>query len=95
MLFRSQLEQFKQTYPQKVENAETYENKNVYVTTAIEIDYMTPPMDERKKVLKDVHNFGHFGSESMVKEIHSKGYHWPKLVDEAKDVVKKCPPCQK
>lgn len=31
----------------------------------------------------------------MVKEIHSKGYHWPKLVDEAKDIVKKCPPCQK
>ncbi|KAG1437037.1 hypothetical protein G6F56_013297 [Rhizopus delemar] len=52
------------------------------------LDYMTPPDEERDTLLKEAHDFGHFGSESIVKEIHSNGMHWTNLYKDAINVVK-------
>ena len=59
------------------------------------LDYMTPPEEERVSILKDAHEFGHFGSEALVKEIHSNGLHWKNLYKETAEIVKACPECQK
>jgi hypothetical protein len=88
---RAEINDFKARYPLKSNR----QDKNVYVTKAIEIDYIIPPMEEREKILKDVHSFGHFGIESIVKEVHQQGMHWTGLVNDAKEIVAKCPPCQK
>ncbi|KAG1467964.1 hypothetical protein G6F56_004110 [Rhizopus delemar] len=63
--------------------------------TSDSLDYMTPPEEERDKILKEAHEFGHFGSESIVKEVHSNGLHWNSIYREAIDIVKSCPECQK
>ena len=59
------------------------------------LDYITPPEEERDAILKEAHDFGHFGSESIVKEIHSNGIHWTNLYKDATNVVKSCQECQR
>jgi hypothetical protein len=59
------------------------------------LDYMTPPESDRDSILKEAHEFGHFGSEAIVKEIHSNGLHWNNLYKNALEVVKSCPECQR
>ena len=58
-------------------------------------DYMTPPEEERDKLLRETHEFGHFGYQAIVRDIHSRGMHWTNMYDEAKNVVQSCVECQK
>ncbi|OBZ81090.1 Transposon Ty3-I Gag-Pol polyprotein, partial [Choanephora cucurbitarum] len=54
-----------------------------------------PTQKEKQDILEKAHLFGHFGAEAMVKAVHNNGMHWPRLMDEALAVAKKCPQCQK
>ena len=38
------------------------------------IDMITPPVEDRHKLLLDQHNFGHFGAEAMTKGLRSQGF---------------------
>jgi hypothetical protein len=75
-------------------------NLNVLAMNLIEnkqtsMEYMIPPVEERDIILQDTHKFGHFGSQAIVKEIHSKGLHWENIYKEATDIVKSCIECQR
>jgi hypothetical protein len=63
----------------------------------IHSDYMIAPESERKTLLEDAHNkVGHYGAEQMVKRLHNhKGIHWPKLIDDCIEFVRKCTECQR
>ena len=37
----------------------------------------------------------HAGGRSFAHNIINQGYYWPKMFDDAKDYVKKCPQCQR
>ena len=57
---------------------------------------LEPPTGEKKQeILEKAHLFGHFGAETMVKAIHNKVMHWPKLMEQALAVAKKCSHCRK
>lgn len=56
-------------------------------------DYITPPIEERQKLLLDAHKLGHFGTDSIVKAIHSDGLHWTGIFTEAKQIVNECIDC--
>ena len=76
------------------------DKKTVNSTTLIEskhktVDYICPPAEERDRILKEAHTFGHFGAESIVKEVHSQGCHWINIYDEALEIVKSCKQCQR
>lgn len=68
---------------------------NVIENKSLPVEYMTPPDEERDALLREVHTFGHFGVQAIVKEIHSKGLHWTNLYDEANELVKSCVECQR
>jgi len=90
----------KETAWKRKNNKSSNQLKNVFAVLLDNVDkqtldYMTPPEDERVSILKDAHEFGHFGSEALVKEIHSNGLHWKNLYKEAAEIVKACPECQK
>ena len=38
------------------------------------IDMITPPVEDRHKLLLEQHNFGHFGAEAMTKGLRSQGF---------------------
>jgi IS30 family transposase len=57
------------------------------------VTYVAPPEEERKKLLNEYHSFGHHGSYSIVKKLHSEGIHWSGLYDEAKEMCKACIQC--
>jgi hypothetical protein len=50
--------------------------------------------DERKLILKQVHEFGHLGGNAMVKAIYERGYTWPKLREDCLAWVSQCGACQ-
>ena len=50
--------------------------------------------EERIDLLRKTHEFGHLGSNAMVKAIHEKGFTWPKLIDDCLKWVSQCRPCQ-
>ncbi|KAG1440645.1 hypothetical protein G6F56_011836 [Rhizopus delemar] len=58
---------------------------------------MMEPANEKEKqeILEKAHIFGHFGGEAIVKAIHKNRIHWPNLMQQALDLVKKCPQCQR
>jgi hypothetical protein len=56
-------------------------------------EYMTPPKDQRQKILLDTHLFGHFGANAMVTKIHNDGIHWTNIKEEALEMVKQCEQC--
>ncbi|CAO3673747.1 unnamed protein product [Rhizopus stolonifer] len=51
---------------------------------------MTLPEEERDALLKEAHDFGHFGSKSIVEEMH-----WTNLYKDVINAVKSCPECQR
>lgn len=59
------------------------------------LDYICPPEEERDKILNETHEFGHFGSESIVQRIHADGMHWTSIYKDAVETVKSCSECQK
>lgn len=56
---------------------------------------MTPPENERDALLKESHALGHFGSQAIVRDLHSQGLHWINMYEEAKNTVSSCVDCQK
>lgn len=56
-------------------------------------DYIAPPIEKRHKLLRDAHNFGHFGTESVVQRLHEDGLHWTGIFTEAKKIVSGCVDC--
>jgi transposase InsO family protein len=53
-----------------------------------------PSEAEQKKIIKEVHEFGHLGINAMVTAIHNKGFTWPKLKDSCKQWIQQCTACQ-
>ncbi|KAG2191771.1 hypothetical protein INT47_012821 [Mucor saturninus] len=73
---------------------------NVLATQLVEnvsetSDYMSPPEEKRNGLLKEAHSFGHFGSQAIVNDLHSQGLHWTNIYEEAKEIIRSCPECQK
>jgi hypothetical protein len=73
---------------------------NVLATKLVETrdeltGYMTPPEEERDALLRESHSLGHFGSQAIVRDLHSQGLHWTNIYAEAKDIVSSCIECQK
>ncbi|EIE90565.1 hypothetical protein RO3G_15276 [Rhizopus delemar RA 99-880] len=58
-------------------------------------DYMTPPPEKRARLLEDAHTFGHFGSTSIVEQLHSQGLHWNNIYKDATETIKSCIECQR
>ncbi|KAG2191999.1 hypothetical protein INT47_006066 [Mucor saturninus] len=56
-------------------------------------DYIAPPIENRHKILREAHNLGHFGTESIVQRLHEEGLHWTGIFTEAKQVVSSCIDC--
>ncbi|CDH61111.1 hypothetical protein RO3G_12679 [Lichtheimia corymbifera JMRC:FSU:9682] len=66
------------------------------ITRAAEIsDSMEPPEEEKHDILEKAHLFGHFGAEAIVKAIRNNGLYWPKIKEQAVELVKSCKECQK
>jgi transposase InsO family protein len=58
-------------------------------------DLVTPAPEERQKLLLDTHLEGHRGAQAIVTALHSDGIHWTKLKEDALEIVRQCPDCQK
>ncbi|KAG2219802.1 hypothetical protein INT45_001134 [Circinella minor] len=56
---------------------------------------ITPPVEDRHKLLLDQHNFGHFGAEAMTKGLRSQGFNWNGIFHQALSVVHACDTCAK
>ncbi|KAG2192314.1 hypothetical protein INT47_007471 [Mucor saturninus] len=56
-------------------------------------EYIAPPVEDRKKLLSDTHLKGHFGSESMVQQLHAQGIHWNGIFKDSKEYIKTCIDC--
>lgn len=58
-------------------------------------DFMTPPDEDRPKELKWAHDvIGHAGAEHLVRFLRREGINWNNMLQDAVEVVKKCPQCQ-
>ena len=57
------------------------------------VAYIAPPENERDQLLRETHEFGHFGAASIVKRLHEEGIHWTGLYDDAKDICQSCMEC--
>jgi ribosomal protein L21E len=69
-----------------------------YVQSAqtIYADYMIPVDTEHEPLLRDAHNkVGHYGAEQMVKRLHLEGIHWPNLIQDCIQYIRRCTECQK
>lgn len=83
----------KSTTLKKAKNAKVF---YIQASQAIHPDYVTPPAENHKELLKEAHDtVGHYGAEQMVKRLHLDGIHWKRLIDDAVEFVRKCPQCQK
>ena len=51
--------------------------------------------NERKRLLDTSHALGHFAARQIVHKVHHQGYYWPKMLQDAMEVVDKCSTCQK
>jgi transposase InsO family protein len=59
-------------------------------------DYIAPPKADRPQIIKNAHQIGHFGIESVVQHIHTYlGLHWNTIYADCKEVLKACPECAK
>ncbi|KAG2215257.1 hypothetical protein INT45_012707 [Circinella minor] len=59
------------------------------------VDMITPPVEDRHKLLVEQHNFGHFGAEAMTKGIRSQGFNWNGIFHQALSIVRACDTCAK
>jgi putative transposase len=53
----------------------------------------TPKEQERREILARQHSLGHFGADAIVRAVHELGMHWPKLKENAVELVKQCQQC--
>ncbi|KAG1607076.1 hypothetical protein G6F46_012560 [Rhizopus delemar] len=58
-------------------------------------DLMTPAPEDRQKLLMGTHLEGHRGAQAIVTALHSEGIHWTKLKEDALEIIRSCPDCQK
>jgi len=57
-------------------------------------DYVSPPEEDRAQIIKDAHQIGHFGIESVVKHIHTYfGLHWNSIYTDVKTTLQGCHEC--
>jgi hypothetical protein len=62
----------------------------------MDTSYVIPPEQDRLDILKQAHEFGHFGGEAIVQRIRKEeGMNWPHIMKDALEVVSKCSTCQK
>jgi hypothetical protein len=54
-----------------------------------------PPVDVQQKLIDDEHSLGHFGTESMYRNIWNRGFWWPNIRKDLERVVKSCTNCQR
>ena len=73
-------------------------------TEGFEINYIqkmdesliVPPESDRHDILRIAHEFGHFGAEAIVQKIRKdEGMDWPKIREDALEIARKCPNCQR
>lgn len=63
---------------------------------AILPDRVVPDEKDRRILLSEAHDeIGHYGAEQIVKRLHTDGFHWPKLMNDAIEFVRQCDQCQK
>lgn len=94
---------FKQRKLGKVVKKTKYSNDralNIFATQLVEnkkdnLDYLTPPDEDRDGLLHEIHQFGHFGAQAIVRELHSQGLHWTNVYEDARRLVSSCTECQK
>jgi len=55
--------------------------------------YIEPNEEIKKELLLKHHLLGHYGIESIVKNIRIEGYNWKNIKNKAKEIVEKCLPC--
>ena len=55
----------------------------------------TVSVPRRQKLLADVHEIGHFGTNAMVNRIHSMNKTWPNLAKDCLEYVQRCSQCQR
>ena len=53
-----------------------------------------PAETERRDLMKDAHELGHFGGEAMMKRIFYDDKWWPSMLADCKQFVSECRPCQ-
>ena len=53
--------------------------------------------EEARRVMQEIHNGdcgNHAEGRSLTHKVINQGYYWPKIFDNTKDYVRKCPQCQ-
>ena len=56
---------------------------------------ISPPEDQRHKLLENAHAFAHDGEAAMVQRVKESGFVWPSLKKDAYDLVQSCSSCQR
>ena len=54
--------------------------------------------EEARRVMQEMHDGdcgNHVGGLSLAHKAINQGFYWPKMFDDAKEYVKKCPQCQR
>jgi hypothetical protein len=54
-----------------------------------------PPHEERRKLIDQAHQLGHFGRDAIQKKLWSDGYWWPKMRKDIQQVVHECDTCKR
>ncbi|KAG2190874.1 hypothetical protein INT47_013071 [Mucor saturninus] len=57
------------------------------------LDYLIPPLADRKSLVEEAHKMGHFGIEGVVQSLLSDGMYWSSMYKECKEIISNCIPC--
>ena len=60
---------------------------------AIEREKRIPNLEFQQKLILEVHLLGHFGVETMFREIWHQGFWWPKIRDDLRKNLESCIDC--
>lgn len=81
---------------EQLDKSDHSDNFQIYYTQKMDESYVIPPEEDRKEILQNAHNFGHYGSEAIVQRIRKdEGMNWPYIIKDALEIVKQCATCQK
>ena len=80
----------------EVSEGNSEDNFQINYVQQMDDSYIVPPESERNDILKQAHDFGHWGGEAIVQRIRKQdGMNWPNILKDALEVVKRCSTCQK